>query len=141
MKTLLCVCAALVLTLGAVTARGADLTGSWTATMTTPNGDFQLSFTFKQDGATLTGTVQGPQGEAIPISEGKVDGDKISFKVSFNGMTISHDGTVSAGGDEIKLSTKSDSGDFPANEMTLKRDKPAPVPATAPPAAPPAPQS
>ncbi len=141
MKTLLCVCAALVLTLGAVTARGADLTGSWTATMTTPNGDFQLSFTFKQDGATLTGTVQGPQGEAIPISEGKVDGDKISFKVSFNGMTISHDGTVSAGGDEIKLSTKSDSGDFPANEMTLKRDKPTPVPATAPPAAPPAPQS
>jgi hypothetical protein len=147
MKTLLCACAGLVMALSAVTARAADLTGTWSATMTTPDGgSFQLSFTFKQDGAALTGSVQGPQGEAIAISEGKVDGDKISFKVSFNGMTISHDGTVSAGGDEIKLSTKSDSGDFPANEMTLKRDKapaPAPVPAAAPapaPAAPPPPQ-
>jgi hypothetical protein len=138
MKTLLCVCAALVMALSAITARAADVTGSWTAAMTTPNGDFTLSFTFKQDGATLTGTVQGPQGDAIPISEGKMDGDKISFKVSFNGMTISHDGTVNAAGDEIKLSTKSDSGDFPANEMTLKRVKPEPPPAA--PAPPPAPQ-
>lgn len=142
MKALLCVCAALVLALAAVSARAADVTGSWTATMSTPNGDFQLSFTFKQDGVTLTGSVQGPQGEAIPISEGKVEGDKLSFKVSFNGMTISHDGTISASGDEIKLSTKADSGDFPSAEMTLKRVKaaaPTPAPAT-PPAAAPAPQ-
>jgi hypothetical protein len=127
------------MTLSTVTARATDVTGSWTAEMTTPNGDsFQLGFTFKQDGAALTGTVQGPQGDAIAISDGKVDGDKISFKVSFNGTTISHDGTVSADGSEIKLSTKSDSGDFPAHDMTLKRVKDAPVPAgtAAPPTAP-----
>ncbi|HEV2485390.1 MAG TPA: hypothetical protein VGT08_07650 [Terracidiphilus sp.] len=130
MKILLCACAALGMALTAVTARAVDITGTWTADMTTPDGNtFQLSFTFKQDGAALTGTVQGPQGDAVAISDGKVEGDKLSFKVSFNGMTISHDGTVSESGDEIKLSTKSDSGDFPAREMTLKRVKAAPVPA------------
>jgi hypothetical protein len=130
MKTLLCMCAAFMMVLGAGTARAVDVTGSWTAEMTTPNGDsFQLGFTFKQDGTALTGTVQGPQGDAIAISDGKVDGDKISFKVSFNGTTISHDGTVRADGSEIKLSTKSDSADFPGRDMTLKRVKDAPVPA------------
>ena len=39
-----------------------------------------------------------------------------------------------AGGDEIKLTSKSDSGDFPGHDMTLKRVKPsapAPEPAAA----------
>lgn len=135
-KTLLCACAALLMALGTVTARAADITGSWTAEMKTPDGNsFNLQFTFKQDGAALTGSVLGPQGDPIEISEGKVDGAKLSFKVSFNGMTISHEGTVSEKGDEIKLSTKSDSGDFPANEMTLTRVKP-PAPAPAPAASP-----
>ena len=93
MKTLLCVCAALVMAFSRRHGAGRRFTGSWTAEMTTPDGNsFQIDFTFKQDGATLTGTVQGPQGDAIAISDGKVDGDKISFKVSFNGMTISHEG-------------------------------------------------
>jgi hypothetical protein len=134
MKTLLSLCAAMLMALPALSARAADVTGTWSAQMTTPNGDFQLTFTFKQDGAALTGTVLGPQGDAIAISDGKVDGDKLSFKVSVNGMTITHDGTVNAAGDEITLSTKSDSGDFPARDMTLKRVKPPPpaaVPAVA----------
>lgn len=135
MKTLLCACAALVMALGTLTARAADVTGSWSTDLTTPDGNsFQIQFTFKQDGAALTGTVQGPQGDAIAISDGKVDGDKLSFKVSFNGMTIAHEGTINAAGDEIKLSSKSDSGDFPAHDMTLKRVKPpasAPQPAAA----------
>ena len=126
MKTLLYACAALLISLGSVTARAADVTGAWASEVTSPDGNsFQIQLTFKQDGAALTGSIQGPQGEAIPISDGKVDGDKIAFKVSFNGMTITHEGTVSAAGDEIKLSSKSDSGDFPTHDMTLKRVKPA----------------
>ena len=129
MKTLLSFCAALVLTLSAVTARAADVTGAWTAEMSMGDGNsMQLQFTFKQDGSTVTGTILGPQGDAMPISDGKIDGDKLSFKVSFNGMTISHEGTVSADGDQIKMSTKSESGDMPPMEMTLKRVKPAPAP-------------
>jgi hypothetical protein len=130
MKIILSFCAAIILTLSAASARAADVTGNWTAEMQGPGGDsMQLAFSFKQDGATLTGSVQGPQGDAIAITDGKVDGDKISFKVSFNGMTISHEGTVNAAGDEIKLSTKADSPDFPAMDMTLKRVKAAPTPA------------
>ena len=141
MKTLLYVCAALVMALGTVTAHAADVTGSWTATMQSPDGNsMDISFTFKQDGAALTGTIVAMQGDPMPISDGKVDGNKISFKVSFNGMSITHEGTINEKGDEIKLTSKSDGGDFPGMEFTLKRAAaaaPAPAPA-APPAAPPA---
>ena len=100
----------------------ADLTGVWSGNIVTPGGDnFQLTFTFKQDGVKLTGAVSGPQGDPVQITEGNVDGDKIFFIVSLNGMTIKHDGVVS--GDTIKLTTKSDSGDFPGGAMTLTRTK------------------
>lgn len=123
MKTLLCVCAALAMTLGTAAVHAADVTGSWSSEMKTPDGNsFPLTFTFKQDGATLTGTVQGPQGSAIDISNGKVDGGNFSFDVSFNGMTIHHNCTVT-GDDEIKMTTKSDNPDFPGMELTLKRVK------------------
>ena len=127
MKTLLCLCAGLVMALTAVTAHAADVSGKWTAEMTMPDGgNFQLAFTFKQDGAQLTGTVQGPQGDPIEISNGKVDGNEISFEVPVNGTTITHQGTISADGSEIKLTTKSDNPDFPAHDLTLKREKQAP---------------
>ena len=121
--------AVLALTLSATRAFAAtDVTGSWTADMTSPDGNsFQLSFTFKQDGVKVTGSVQGPQGDPIEISNGKVDGDKFTFDVSFNGVTIAHEGTVS--GDEIKLTTKPSDPNFPSVQLTLKRAKPAPAPA------------
>ena len=126
MKTLLYVCAALMMALTPVTALAAtDVSGTWTGDMKAPDGStgFTISFTFKQDGAKLTGSVQGPQGDPIAISDGKIDGDKITFTVAFNGMTISHAGTLNSTGDEIKLTSKTDSGDYPGGEMTLKRAK------------------
>ncbi|MGH9598765.1 MAG: hypothetical protein ACRD27_02785, partial [Terracidiphilus sp.] len=87
-------------------------------------------FNFKQDGAQLTGTVLGPQGDPIAISAGKVDGNSLSFTVSFNGMTITQEGTVNAAGDEIQITAKSDSGDFSGGTMTLKRAQVSGTPAT-----------
>ncbi len=122
MKKLLYLCAALMMVFTAASAFAADFTGTWTGKMAGPNGEgFQLTFTFKVDGAKLTGTVLGPQGDPMEISEGKIDGDKISFNVSVNGMTIKHEGVIT--GDTIKLTTKTDSGDFPGGEMTLTRTK------------------
>lgn len=117
--------AAILMVLISVAAWAADVTGKWTGQMPGPNGDgFSLTFNFKQDGPKLTGTVQGPQGDAIEISDGKVAGDKISFVVTIEangGMKIMHDGTVN--GDEIKLNSKSEGGEFPGGTMTLKREK------------------
>jgi hypothetical protein len=131
MKKLLDACTALVMALTTATALAADVSGTWTGEMNGGQGGFQLSFTFKQDGAKLTGTVQAAQGDPIAISEGKVDGDKISFKVVIQGgTTITHEGTINAAGDEIKLTSKSDQGGFPGGEMTLKRSKAPSPPAT-----------
>lgn len=134
MRKLLCVCAGLAMMLSAATAMAADVTGTWTGEVKAPDGTaFQLTFTFKQDGTSLTGTVQLPQGDPVAISNGKVDGDKFTFDDSFNGITIHHDCTVD--GDSIKMTTKSDSADIPGVELTLTRAK-----ATGP-AQPPAPAS
>jgi hypothetical protein len=121
----------MALMLSAATAMAADVTGTWTATANTPDGSsMQLTFTFKQDGNTLTGTVLGAGGDPITISNGKVDGDKFTFDDSFNGITIHHDCMVA--GDTIKMSTKTDSGDFPGMELTLTRVKGAPAAPAAP---------
>jgi hypothetical protein len=139
MKKLLCICAGIAMMLSAATAMAADVTGTWTGQSTGPDGNsMQLSFTFKQDGAALTGTVQGPMGDAMAITNGKVDGDKFSFDVSFNGMTITHQCTVD--GDTIKMTTKSDSGDFPGMQLTLTRVKNAAPAAPATPTTPAPPQ-
>ena len=114
-------CAVLMTVLaGAVLA--ADITGSWTGS----SDQFSLKFTFKQEGETLTGNVIGPQGDPLPISDGKVQGDKVSFtvKVDMGGssMKITHEGTIK--GDEISLTTKVEGGgDFGGGPMTLKREK------------------
>jgi hypothetical protein len=100
----------------AASAFAADVTGKWNGSTQTPDGqDMTIVFTFKMDGDKLTGTAEGPMGEA-PITEGKLDGDAITFTVEMNDMKIVHTGTVS--GDEMKL--KVNIGDQ-TMDMTAKR--------------------
>jgi len=42
------------------TSFAADVDGKWSGTIDTPTGSYQQAFTFKADGATLTGTTAGP---------------------------------------------------------------------------------
>jgi hypothetical protein len=59
----------------------ADVTGKWTAEMQGRNGNtMTINMNFKADGAKLTGTVSGRNGDT-DISDGKVDGDNVSFTV------------------------------------------------------------
>ena len=95
----------------------ADVDGRWEGTVSGPNGDFQLTFNFKVDGAKLTGTVEGPNGD-IPIEDGKVEGDHISFKTHFGDNEVSHEGTVA--GDTIQLKVD---GPWGHSEMRLNRTK------------------
>jgi hypothetical protein len=107
-----------------ISAWAVDVTGVWTGTASGPNGDFALTYTLKQDGQKLTGTVTGPT-DPIEIQEGKVDGDKISFSLQVdlgNGMVkFTSKGTIK--GDEIVLTTTNDAGMDLGGEMTLKKQK------------------
>lgn len=126
-------CAALLaLAFTTGTAMAADITGKWTATMQGMGGGgegFTLTYTFKQDGTKLTGSVAGPMGDPMNISDGKVEGDKLSFTTSFEGqngaMKITNEGTIK--GDEITLTTKFEGGGGPDGggmpPLTLKRAK------------------
>ena len=106
MKTLAIVLLAVLL---AVCAFGADVDGKWVGAVSTPNGDFPQTFTLKAEGAGLSGSLTGPDGMAIPLKDGKVDGANISFSVTldFGGMmfTLNYKGVVE--NDHINLK-----GDF-----------------------------
>lgn len=93
----------------------ADLNGKWEGTATGPNGDIQLTFTFKVDGAALTGSVGTPNGD-LPISDGKVNGDHISFNTHVGDDVVKHEGTIS--GDTIQLNVE---GPWGKSEMKLTR--------------------
>ena len=111
------------LALGAVSALAADFNGKWTATVETPRGTQTVTFDLKVDGAKLTGTVTSPRG-AADISDGKVDGDSLSFDqvMNFNGneFKLSYTGKAD-GADSIKFTRQA--GDRPAQEFTATRAK------------------
>src|SRR5260370_208962 len=94
-----------LMTAFALTASAADIGGTWKATMETPNGSMENTFVFKADGANLTGTISNEFMGELPISEGKVDGDSVSFV-----------GTISGDGNEFKLMYK---GKADGKEMKL----------------------
>jgi len=107
----------------AAAASAADITGNWKADLQTPQGKVQVSYTFKQEGDTLTGTWQAAQSPTVQISDGRVTGEQISFVVKLdpNGaMTFAHEGKID--GDEIQLTMKP-SGEFPGSTVVAKRVK------------------
>jgi autotransporter translocation and assembly factor TamB len=108
-----------------VAAWAGDITGTWRGSISGGGGDFSLTYSFKQDGDKFTGTVQGPQGDPLPLTDCKLDGDKISFAVKVdmggNAATFTSKGTIK--GDEIALTTTNDAGMDFGGEMTIKRQK------------------
>lgn len=106
-------------------AWAANVDGKWVAQVPGQGGQTrEVTFNFKADGAKLTGTVSGRQGET-PIADGTVKGDDISFTQSFEaqGNTIKLIYTGKVSGDEIKMTRKREGGDQPAAEFTAKRVK------------------
>jgi hypothetical protein len=114
--------AALLFALGSMTALAADLNGKWTGDVTTPRGTQTLTFDLHADGAALTGKITSPRRES-DITEGKIDGDSITFTqvMNFNGneMKIVYVGKVD--GDGIKFTRTM--GDRPAVEFVAHRVK------------------
>lgn len=89
----------------------ADVTGKWVAQVEGRQGTTENTFNFKVDGTTLTGTMATSRGES-EISEGKVEGDEISFVIvrsmGENEMKLLYKGKVS--GDEITFTREFQGG-------------------------------
>ena len=106
-----------------------DPNGKWTASLETQVGVFKYTYTFKVEGAKVTGMAAfEPVGDfpasQVTITEGKLAGKKISFKevLTLMGMDIPVDYTgeiVSA--DEIKFTRQV--GEFATEEFVAKRAK------------------
>ena len=104
--------------LAGVLAFGASVDGKWVSDAQGKGGP--QTFTLKADGMKLTGSVEGGRGGAVNITNGMVDGDKVSFEVvrEFNGNSVTqkYSGTVS--GNTMKLSM--DAGRGP-RDVTLTK--------------------
>lgn len=92
-----------------VVSLASDVTGKWTAQVPGRQGAAtETIFNFKADGAALTGSVSGRQGDQ-PIAEGKIDGDTITFVRETQRGKQTFTGTVS--GDEIKFKRSMGTGE------------------------------
>jgi hypothetical protein len=97
--------------MAAAFAIGVD--GTWTGSFSGMGGQpMQMTYNFKKEGDTLTGTVSGEPGQRIPIKDGKIDGTKISFAfdVEFNNMKWINKYTGVLLGNELNLSFSTDMG-------------------------------
>ena len=97
----------------AIAAYAADVTGKWTAEVPGRSGNMQTNtIVLKQEGTRLTGTLDGGRGGPVEITNGKVEGDMVSFTVvrNFNGNEIKQNfkGTIS--GSEIKFTRTTEGG-------------------------------
>lgn len=61
--------------------------GTWKGSRETPNGTMEFTYNFKVQGDSLTGSIKSQFGE-VPLENGKVDGKKFSYSLSFNGNSI-----------------------------------------------------
>ena len=72
----------------------------------------QHRLNFKATGENLTGTMSGRNGD-IPIADGKISGDDISFSVTqdFGGNSVKQTFTGKASGGEIKFKREGGQGE------------------------------
>ncbi len=92
------------------TAFAADIDGNWAGEVQGMDGNpMKISYTFKANGATLTGTTKGMDGKDISIQDGKIEGNNFSFSLDF-GMGTPFKFKCTLSGDKIEM--KMDMGDM-----------------------------
>ncbi len=110
----------------------ADVTGTWKSDFDSQIGHQSYTFSFKQDGAKLTGKAHSEAGDRkreAELKDGKVEGDTISFfeilSIQDREIRITYTGKLSGEGHEIKFTRAV--GDFAATEIVAKRAAAGPV--------------
>ena len=109
-------------------ALAADITGTWKSEFDSQIGHQQYTFTFKQDGAKLTGKANAEVGDRkreAELKEGRVENEAISFvemlTIQDNDIRISYTGKISADGNEIKFTREV--GDFAKTDIVARREQ------------------
>jgi opacity protein-like surface antigen len=115
----------------AFVAAAADVSGKWTWEQAGRQGGnpVQVSLTLKAEGSKLTGTLTRPGRDGMmesPISEGKIDGNNVSFKVTMqfgdNSFTTDYAGAVSGNEMKLKITRPGRDGGAPVTtEVTAKK--------------------
>jgi hypothetical protein len=116
--------AAFALALIQSTQAQGSVAGKWKTQFDSQIGTQKYTFEFKLDGAKLTGQAISERQDVtnnVAITNGKIDGDKISFsepvKIQDNDVVVEYSGTIA--GDEIKLHRKV--GEFAEYDIVAKR--------------------
>jgi len=94
------------LMLVAAMAFAAPIDGKWVGEVPGMDGSpMKISYTFKAEGATLTGSTTSPDGKEMAIKDGKIDGNNISFSIAFDmgGQEMKMDMKGVLSGDDLKL--------------------------------------
>jgi hypothetical protein len=107
---------ALAATFATLPALAAGIDGKWNATVDGgPGGPIELVFQFKAEGEKLGGDITAAMMPApMPISEGMIKGENVSFKLSVSmlegapPLVISYTGTLK--GDALTLKSVMDMG-------------------------------
>jgi autotransporter translocation and assembly factor TamB len=98
-----------------------DITGQWTMTVDTPQGQMVITANYKQEGETLTGTHVSEMGEA-PL-KGTVKGTEVNYTVTLDmdgqQFSIVHKAKV----DGDTMTGTADLGEMGTIDFTAKRKK------------------
>jgi hypothetical protein len=97
----------------------ADISGKWTGE--SDQGP-SFTFTFQTDHDKLTGTMLSMEGKELPIADGKLDGDNLSFSVAseWQGQPIKLVAIGKISGEQIQLHIGTDDGSW-GTDAALKR--------------------
>ncbi len=113
--------AALFTAAAPVAAQAINLTGDWEIILKTPQGDFPVKVTIKQEGEKLSGLARGPLGVRSAPVQGTIQGREVKagclIRMDNNDIQITLTGEVD--GDSIK--GKADFGGFAEGVWTAKR--------------------
>lgn len=109
----------LILCATTVVAQSGNAAGTWDATLTSPQGTFNVQLILKQDGEKLSGVVKSPRGET-PI-EGTSNGKDIKLKYTIkfqdNDMLINLTGAL----DGASIKGSADYGGLAEGDFSAKR--------------------
>ena len=112
----------ILMTMFAVAASAADISGTWKGVAEGPQGKIERTFVFKQDGAKLTGETSSEFTGKSVINNGKVEGDNVSFSITANiqgnEMTLNYKGKLESG--DLKLKVETADGGFTVDYVAKK---------------------